>query len=315
MSELAKLVLLIMANLETNIAGVSFKNPVLTASGTFGYGVEFADFIDLNRLGGFIVKGTTLHPRQGNAYPRLAETPSGMINAVGLQNKGVQYFIDHIYPNLKDFDTNVIVNLSGSCVEDYVTGAEMLNELDKIPCIELNISCPNVKAGGMGFGTQPAMAAEVVSKVREAYRKPIIVKLTPNVTSIAEIAKAVEGAGADSVSLINTVLAMDVDAERQRPVVSTITGGLSGAAVKPIALRCVWQVYNAVKIPIVGLGGIMNATDAIEFMLCGARAIEVGTANFIDPSVTMQIIDGIDDYLERHGCKNVSEIVGALKIS
>ncbi len=304
-----------MANLETNIAGIKFKNPVLTASGTFGYGVEFADFVDLNRLGGFIVKGTTLSPRQGNAYPRLAETPSGMINAVGLQNKGVQYFMDHIYPQLKDYDTNVIVNLSGSCVEDYVTGAEMLATLDRIPCIELNISCPNVKAGGMGFGTNPAMAAEVVSRVRAVYPKPLIVKLTPNVTSIAEIAKAVEGAGADSVSLINTVLAMAVDVERQRPVLSTITGGLSGAAVKPIALRCVWQVYNAVSIPIVGLGGIMNADDAIAFLLCGASAIQVGTANFIDPAVTIKIIDGIDSYLERHGCKSVSEIVGALKIS
>lgn len=303
-----------MANLTTNIAGLEFKNPVLTASGTFGYGVEFSDFIDLNRLGGFIVKGTTLNPRQGNAYPRLAETPSGMINAVGLQNKGVDYFCEHIYPGLKDFDTNVIVNLSGSCVEDYVSGAEKLNELEKIPCIELNISCPNVKAGGMGFGTSTELAADVVSQVRKAYKKPLIVKLTPNVTSIAEIAKAVEGAGADAVSLINTVLAMAVDAERQRPVLSTITGGMSGAAVKPIALRCVWQTYNAVKIPIVGLGGIMNATDAIEFMLCGARAIEVGTANFIDPTITVQIVDGINDYLERHGCQNVSEIVGALKV-
>lgn len=303
-----------MADLRTNIAGLEFKNPVLTASGTFGYGVEFADFIDLNRLGGFIVKGTTLNPRQGNAYPRLAETPSGMINAVGLQNKGVAYFIEHIYPSLKDYDTNVIVNLSGSCVEDYVTGAEMLNGLDRIPCIELNISCPNVKAGGMGFGTQPKLAEEVVSKVREVYHKPLIVKLTPNVTSIADIALAVEAAGADSVSLINTVLAMAVDAERQRPVLSTITGGMSGAAVKPIALRCVWQVYNAVKIPVVGLGGIMNATDAIEMMLCGARAIEVGTANFIDPSVTVKIVEGIDEYLDRHGCKSVSEIVGALKV-
>lgn len=303
-----------MANLTTNIAGLEFKNPVLTASGTFGYGVEFEDFIDLNKLGGFIVKGTTLHARQGNAYPRLAETPSGMINAVGLQNKGVAYFIEHWYPRLKDYKTNVIVNLSGSCVEDYVEGARMLNELEKIPCIELNISCPNVKAGGMGFGTQPALAEEVVSQVREVYKKPLIVKLTPNVTSIAEIAKAVEAAGADAVSLINTVLAMAVDAERQRPVLSTVTGGLSGAAVKPIALRCVWQTYNAVKIPIVGLGGIMNATDAVEFMLCGARAIEVGTANFIDPAATVKIVEGIDAYLERHGCKNVSEIVGALKV-
>ena len=303
-----------MANLTTNIAGLEFKNPVLTASGTFGYGIEFSDFIDLNRLGGFIVKGTTLNPRQGNAYPRLAETPSGMINAVGLQNKGVDYFCEHIYPKLKDFDTNVIVNLSGSCIEDYVAGAEKLNELEKIPCIELNISCPNVKAGGMGFGTKTDLAESVVSAVRAVYKKPLIVKLTPNVTSITDIAKAVEGAGADAVSLINTVLAMAVDAERQRPILSTVTGGMSGAAVKPIALRCVWQTYNAVKIPIVGLGGIMNATDAVEFMLCGARAIEVGTANFIDPTITVQIVDGINDYLERHGCQNVSEIVGALKV-
>jgi len=303
-----------MANLITNIAGIEFKNPVLTASGTFGYGVEFEDFIDLNRLGGFIVKGTTLHPRQGNAYPRLAETPSGMINAVGLQNKGVQYFIDNWYPRLKDYKTNVIVNLSGSCVEDYVEGARMLNELEKIPCIELNISCPNVKAGGMGFGTQPALAEEVVGKVREVYKKPLIVKLTPNVTSITDIAKAVEAAGADAVSLINTVLSMAVDAERQRPVLSTITGGMSGAAVKPIALRCIWQTYHAVQIPIIGLGGIMNATDAIEMMLCGARAIQVGTANFIDPAITLKIVDGINEYLDRHGCQNVSEIVGALKV-
>ncbi|MBR5067830.1 MAG: dihydroorotate dehydrogenase [Bacteroidales bacterium] len=303
-----------MANLSTNIAGLTLKNPVLTASGTFGYGTEFSDFIDLERLGGFIVKGTTLLPRQGNPYPRLAETPSGMINAVGLQNKGVEYYITHIHPQLASLKTNVIVNLSGSCIEDYVEGARMLNEVETIPAIELNISCPNVKAGGMGFGTRPGMAAEVVKAVRAVYKKPLIVKLTPNVTSIAEIAKAVEGAGADSVSLINTVLAMAVDAERQRPVLSTVTGGLSGAAIKPIALRCVWQVYNAVKIPIVGLGGIMDATDAIEFMLCGARAIEVGTANFIDPAVTMKIIDGIDEYLDRHGCQNVSEIVGALKV-
>ncbi len=303
-----------MAQLGINIAGIDFKNPVLTASGTFGYGEEFADFIDLNRLGGFIVKGTTLHPRQGNAYPRLAETPSGMINAVGLQNKGVAYFIDHIWPRIKGYDTNVIVNLSGSSVDDYREGARMLNEVEGLPCIELNISCPNVKAGGMTFGTQPEMAAQVVSAVREAYKKPIIVKLTPNVTSVAEIAKAVEGAGADAVSLINTVLAMAVDAERQRPILSTVTGGLSGAAVKPIALRCVWQVYHAVQIPIVGLGGIMNATDAVEFMLCGARAIEVGTANFIDPAVTVKIVDGINEYLDRHGIKDVNEIVGALKV-
>ena len=303
-----------MANLNVDLAGLKLKNPVLTASGTFGYGSEFSDFIDLERLGGFIVKGTTLHPRQGNAYPRLAETPSGMINAVGLQNKGVKHYIEHIHPTLEHLDTNVIVNLSGSCIEDYVEGARMLNEVATIPAVELNISCPNVKAGGMGFGTKPEMAAEVVRAVKDVYNKPLIVKLTPNVTSIAEIAKAVEAAGADAVSLINTVLAMAVDAERQRPVLSTITGGLSGAAVKPIALRCVWQVHNAVQIPIVGLGGIMNATDAVEFMLCGASAIEVGTANFIDPAVTVKIVDGINDYLDRHGCQNVTEIIGALKV-
>ncbi len=303
-----------MANLSIEIGGLRFKNPVLTASGTFGYGVEFADFIDLNRLGGFIVKGTTLHPREGNAYPRLAETPAGMINAVGLQNKGVDYFCEHIYPKLRDYSTNVIVNLSGSCIEDYVAGAERLNELEKIPAIELNISCPNVKAGGMGFGTRCDLAEAVVRAVRKAYGKTLIVKLTPNVTSIPEIARAVEAAGADAVSLINTVLAMAVDAERQRPLLSTVTGGLSGAAVKPIALRCVWQAYNAVKIPVVGLGGIMNATDAVEFLLCGARAIEIGTANFIDPAVTMKVIEGIDEYLRRHGCSDVREIIGALKV-
>ena len=303
-----------MANLNINLAGLELKNPVLTASGTFGYGTEFSDFIDLERLGGFIVKGTTLHPRQGNAYPRLAETPSGMINAVGLQNKGVRYYIDHIHPTLEHLKTNVIVNLSGSCIEDYVEGARMLNEVATIPAVELNISCPNVKAGGMGFGTKPEMAAEVVRAVKDVYQKPLIVKLTPNVTSIADIARAVEDAGADAVSLINTVLAMAVDAERQRPVLSTVTGGLSGAAVKPIALRCVWQVHNAVQIPIVGLGGIMNATDAIEFMLCGASAVEIGTANFIDPAVTVKVVEGINDYLDRHGCQNVTEIVGALKV-
>lgn len=303
-----------MANLEVQIGTLKLQNPVLTASGTFGYGVEFEDFIDLNRLGGFIVKGTTLKAREGNAYPRLAETPSGMINAVGLQNKGVTYFCEHIYPKLTHYRSHPIVNLSGSCIEDYVEAAARLNSLEGIPAIELNISCPNVKAGGMGFGTQCAQAEAVVAAVRNVYHKTLIVKLTPNVTNIAEIARAVEAAGADAVSMINTVLAMAVDAETQRPLLSTITGGLSGAAVKPIALRCVWQTYQAVKIPIVGLGGIMNATDAVEFMLCGASAVEVGTANFIDPTVTMKIIDGIDAYLERHGCKSVEEIIGALKV-
>jgi dihydroorotate dehydrogenase (NAD+) catalytic subunit len=303
-----------MANLEVQIGGLKLQNPVLTASGTFGYGVEFEDFINLNRLGGFIVKGTTLKAREGNAYPRLAETPSGMINAVGLQNKGVDYFCEHIYPKLTHYRSHAIVNLSGSCIEDYVEAARRLDALEGIPAVELNISCPNVKAGGMGFGTQCAQAEAVVAAVRKVYHKTLIVKLTPNVTSIADIARAVEAAGADAVSMINTVLAMAVDAERQRPLLSTVTGGLSGAAVKPIALRCVWQTYQAVKIPIVGLGGIMNATDAVEFLLCGARAVEIGTANFIDPTVTMKVIDGIDDYLNRHGCKSVEEIIGALKV-
>lgn len=303
-----------MADLRTKIGRLQLQNPVLTASGTFGYGTEFSDFIDLNRLGGFIVKGTTLNPREGNAYPRLAETPSGMINAVGLQNKGVDYFCKHIYPTLQPYATHtrVIVNLSGSCIEDYVTAAYILDDLEDIAAIELNISCPNVKAGGMGFGTKPSLAQEVVREVRKAVTKPLIVKLTPNVTSIAEIAKAVESEGADAISLINTVLAMAVDAETRRPLLSTITGGLSGPAIKPIALRCVWQCYNAVSLPIIGLGGIMNATDAIEFLLCGASAIQIGTANFIDPAVTMKIIDGIEEYLDRHGCKSVKEIIGAL---
>ncbi len=301
-----------MANLEVKLGNLSLKNPVLTASGTFGYGTEYADFIDLNRLGGFIVKGTTLNAREGNPYPRMAETPSGMLNAVGLQNKGVDYFIEHIYPTIKDLNTNVLVNVSGACIEDYVRCAEKINELDKIPSIELNISCPNVKKGGMGFGTSPDMAAEVVSNVRKVYKKHLMVKLSPNVTSIAEIAKAVEGAGADSVSLINTLLGMAIDAERRKPLLSTVTGGLSGACVKPIALRCVWQVANAVKIPVVGLGGIMCATDAIEFLLAGATAVQIGTANFIDPTTTVNVIDGINEYLDRHNFSSVTEIIGAI---
>ena len=268
-----------MAKLNINIGNLEFKNPVMTASGTFGYGVEFADFIDLNRLGGFIVKGTTLHHREGNPYPRMAEVPMGMLNAVGLQNKGIDYFIDNIYPQLKGYDSNVIINVSGSTIEDYVATAEKCNELDKIPAIELNISCPNVKEGGMAFGTSCQSAEAVVSAVRKAYNKTLIVKLSPNVSDIASIAKAAEFAGADSVSLINTLLGMAVNAETQKPLLSTITGGMSGAAVKPIALRMVWQVYNAVKIPIVGLGGIMNATDAIEFLLCGATAVQIGRAS------------------------------------
>ena len=300
-------------NLKVKLGDLELKNPVLTASGTFGYGEEFSDLIDLNRLGGFIVKGTTLHHREGNPYPRMAETPSGMINAVGLQNKGVDYFTKVIYPRLQKYDTNVIVNASGSAIEDYVALCEKLNELDGVPAIELNISCPNVKEGGMAFGVNPDSAAEVVREVRKVYKKHLMVKLSPNVTDITAIAKAAEAEGADSVSLINTMLAMAVDAEKRKPLISTITGGLSGAAVKPIALRMVWQVAKAVNIPIVGLGGIMNAKDAIEFMLVGASAIQVGTGNFIDPTVTVKIVEGIEDYCKRHGFDDVNDIVGLIK--
>lgn len=302
-----------MADLSVKIGGLQMKNPVMTASGTFGYGDEYADFIDISKIGGIIVKGTTLAHREGNPYPRMAETPSGMLNCVGLQNKGVDYFIENIYPRIKSVDTNMIVNVSGSCIDDYVATAEKINALDKIPAIELNISCPNVKQGGMAFGTTCSGAASVVEAVRKAYKKTLIVKLSPNVTNIAEIAQAAEGAGADSVSLINTLMGMAIDAERMTPVLSTVTGGLSGPCVKPVALRMVWQVAKAVKIPVIGLGGIMNATDAVEFFLAGASAVEIGTANFIDPAVTLKVVDGINDYLERHGCKSVSEIVGALK--
>ncbi len=299
-------------NLKVKLGDLELKNPVLTASGTFGYGEEFSDLIDLNKLGGFIVKGTTLHHREGNPYPRMAETPSGMINAVGLQNKGVDYFIEKIYPRLQKYNTNVIVNASGSAVEDYVALCEKLNELDAIPAIELNISCPNVKEGGMAFGVNPDSAAEVVREVRKVYKKHLMVKLSPNVTDITAIAKAVEGEGADSVSLINTLLSMAVDAEKRKPLLSTITGGLSGAAVKPVALRMVWQVAKAVSIPVVGLGGIMNAQDAIEFMLVGASAIQVGTGNFIDPTLTVKIAEGIEDYCKRHGFDDVNDIVGLI---
>ena len=301
-----------MANLNTNIGKLQLNNPVLTASGTFGYGEEFADFMDLNQLGGIIVKGTTLLPREGNAYPRMEETPSGMLNAVGLQNKGVNYFIEQIYPRIKTLKVAVIVNVSGSAIEDYVETSEKINQLEHIPAIELNISCPNVKEGGMAFGTSCQSAESVVKAVRKVYQKTLIVKLSPNVTNIAEIAKAVETGGADSVSLINTLLGMAIDAERQKPVLSTVTGGLSGPAVKPIALRMVWQVAKAVKIPIIGLGGIMNATDAIEFMLAGASAVQIGTANFIDPQIAIKIIDGINEYLDRKGIKDVREIVGRI---
>ena len=302
-----------MVQLNTKIGSLELKNPVMTASGTFGYGTEYADFMDINRLGAIIVKGTTLNPRQGNPYPRMAETPSGMLNAVGLQNKGVDYFVDHIYPEVRKFQTNVIVNVSGSSIEDYAQCASIINTLDDIPAIELNISCPNVKQGGMAFGVKPESAAQVVSAVRKAYDKTLIVKLSPNVTDITEIARAVEGAGADSVSLINTMLGMAIDAERRRPILSTVTGGMSGPAVKPVALRMVWQVAKAVKIPVIGLGGICSATDAIEFLLAGASAIQIGTANFIDPAISEKVVDGIEDYLTRHGFNSVEDIIGALE--
>lgn len=303
-----------MAKLGVNIGKLSLKNPVMTASGTFGYGLEFADFIDLNELGGFIVKGTTLNPREGNDYPRMAETPSGMLNCVGLQNKGVDHFCKEIYPQLEHLDTNVIVNVSGSTLEDYVECASRINALPHVPAIELNISCPNVKAGGMAFGVTPEGAASVVKAVRKAYDKTLIVKLSPNVTSIADIAKAVEAEGADSVSLINTLMGMSIDIERRKSRLSIGTGGLSGPCVKPVALRMVWQVAQAVNIPIVGLGGIMNATDAIEFIMAGATAIEIGTANFIDPAVTIKVVNGINEWLDNHGVKDVNEIVGCLKV-
>jgi dihydroorotate dehydrogenase (NAD+) catalytic subunit len=303
-----------MAELSIDIGGLTLKNPVMTASGTFGYGAEFDDFFDLNSLGGFVVKGTTLHPRQGNAYPRMAETPSGMLNAVGLQNGGVKYFVEHIYPNLLKYNTHILVNVSGSTVEEYIACAELINELEHISGIELNISCPNVKEGGMAFGTSCPAAEAVVKAVRKVYNKPLMVKLSPNVTDITEIARVVEANGADSISLINTILAMAIHAESRRPVLSTVTGGLSGPAIKPIALRMVWQVYNSVKIPVIGMGGIMNAIDAIEFFLAGASAIQVGTANFIDPMATQHIISGIDNYLLRHKFKSISDVVGCLQL-
>ncbi len=301
-----------MANLEVNIGNLQLKNPVLTASGTFGYGEEFKDFISLDRLGGFIVKGTTLNPREGNDYPRMAETPAGMLNAVGLQNKGVDYFITHIYPRIKDIDTQIMVNVSGASIADYVAVCEKLKVCDKINAIEVNISCPNVKQGGMAFGTTCAGAAEVTAAVRQAWDRTLIVKLSPNVTSITDIAKAVEAEGADSVSLINTLLGMAIDVERRQPMLSTITGGLSGPAVRPIAVRMVWQVCKAVNNPVIGLGGIMNGRDALEFIMAGATAIQVGTANFIDPAVTVKIIDEINGYLDRNNFKSLSEIRGII---
>ena len=302
-----------MANLSVNIGGLELQNPVMTASGTFGYGEEFTPFIDIDRLGAYIIKGTTLNPRQGNDYPRMVETPAGMLNAVGLQNKGVDYFIEHIYPRIKDYKSHLIVNVSGANVEDYAETARRLHPLDGVKAIEVNISCPNVKEGGMAFGTTTSGAAAVTKAVREAYPgKTLIVKLSPNVTSIAEIARAVEAEGADSVSLINTLMGMSIDVEKRRPHLSTVTGGLSGPAVRPVAVRMVWQVAKAVKIPVVGLGGIMNGRDAIEFMLAGARAIEIGTANFVDPAVTMKVIDFMEDYCQRHGISDINEIVGCI---
>ena len=301
-----------MADLRVNIGDLALKNPVMTASGTFGYGLEFQDFIPLDGLGGIIVKGTTLKPREGNDYPRMAETAAGMLNCVGLQNKGVDYFCNHIYPQIKDIDTHMIVNVSGSSPEDYAECAARINELDRIPAIELNISCPNVRDGGMAFGVTCAGASSVVKAVRERYHKTLIVKLSPNVTDITEIARSVEAEGADSVSLINTLMGMAIDIEKRKALLSIKTGGLSGPAVKPVALRMVWQVAKAVKIPVIGLGGITTAKDALEFLMAGATAIEIGTANFLDPTVTIKVRDGINDWLDQHGCKSVSEIIGCI---
>lgn len=303
-----------MLDTQVKIGELVLRNPVMTASGTYGYGTEFKDFVDFSRMGGIIVKGTTLRSREGNPYPRLAEVSQGLLNTIGLQNKGVDYFVEHIYPEIKDYDTNIIVNVSGTCPEDYAECAEKLADLPKIPAIEVNISCPNVKQGGMTIGVDPVAAASVIKAVRKAYPKTMIVKLTPNVTDITEIARAVEAEGADSVSLINCLNGMAIDAERRRPILSMVTGGLSGPCIKPVALRMVYQVSKAVKIPVIGLGGISNATDAVEFMLAGASAIEIGTANFVDPSVTMKVAAGIEDYLKRHNYQSVKQIIGALEV-
>jgi len=304
-----------MVDLKVNIGNLTFKNPVATASGCFGYGMEYDDFMDVNRLGAIYVKGTTGANREGNPYPRMAETPSGMLNSVGLQNKGVDHFISNIYPVIKHYEPHIIVNVSGSTIDEYIEVAEKLRDLDKIPAIELNISCPNVKEGGMVFGTHCPSAIKVTKEVRKAYPGILIVKLSPNVTSISEFAKAVEGAGADAISLINTLLGMAIDAEKRRPVLATVTGGLSGPAVKPVALRMVWEAYHAVQIPIVGMGGIMNATDAIEFLLAGATAIQIGTANFIDPAVSIKVLEGMEQYCKEHQISKITDLVGALKVS
>jgi dihydroorotate dehydrogenase (NAD+) catalytic subunit len=301
-----------MAKLNVKIGALQLKNPVMTASGTFGYGLEFADFMPLDGIGGIIVKGTTLNPREGNDYPRMAETAQGMLNCVGLQNKGVDYFCTHIYPQIKDIDTNMIVNVSGSSPEDYAECAARIDALEHIPAIELNISCPNVKDGGMAFGVTCAGAASVVKAVRQRYHKTLIVKLSPNVTDITEIARAVEAEGADAVSLINTLMGMAIDIEKRKPLLSIRTGGLSGPAVKPVALRMVWQVAKAVGIPVVGLGGISCAKDAIEFLMAGATAIEIGTANFLDPAISIKVRDGIEAWLDSHGCQSVEDIIGVI---
>lgn len=302
-----------MADLNVRINNLRLNNPVMTASGTFGYGLEFADLVPLDGIGGIIVKGTTLAPREGNDYPRMAETASGMLNCVGLQNKGVDYFCNNIYPQIRDINTNMIVNVSGSSPENYAECAARIAELENIPAIELNISCPNVKQSGMAFGTTCAGAASVVKAVRKSYNKTLIVKLSPNVTDISEIAKACEAEGADAVSLINTLMGMAIDIEKRCPKLSISTGGLSGPAVKPVALRMVWQVAKVVKIPVIGLGGICSAEDAIEFLMAGATAIEIGTANFLDPQITIKVRDGINEWLDKHGCTSVNEIIGALK--
>lgn len=301
-----------MVNLNVNIGSLSLKNPVLTASGTFGYGIEFSDFIDLERLGGFIVKGTTLEPRQGNDYPRMAETPSGMLNAVGLQNKGVDYFIDHIYPEIRHLDSKIIVNVSGATPDDYAEVCRRIAARTSIEAVEINISCPNVKQGGMAFGTTTAGASQVTKAVRAAFPGMVIVKLSPNVTDVTEIARAVEAEGADAVSLINTLMGMAIDVERMRPCLSTVTGGLSGPAVRPVAVRMVWQTAKAVSIPVIGLGGIMTGRDALEFILAGATAVEIGTANFIDPAVTVKVIEYIEKFCDRHGVKDINELIGAI---
>ena len=301
-----------MVNLGISIGNLKFRNPVLTASGTFGYGSEFEDFIDVSRLGGIVLKGTTMEPREGNPYPRMAETPSGMLNSVGLQNKGIDYFESDIYPKVSTYNTNVIVNINGSYIEDYIALAKRIDKLDRIPAIELNISCPNVKMGGMAFGTNPGTAREVIRSVRDAYSKVLIVKLSPNVTDITEFARIAEEEKADAISLINTLLGMAVDTRTMKPSLSTITGGLSGPATKPVALRMVWQVANSVKIPVIGMGGIMTSSDAVEFLLAGATAIQVGTASFIDPQISVKILDGIEKYLTDKGFSDVRDLTGII---